>query len=146
MLASLLFYFCHPHPSSAAAQGQRHPEDWTMSKALSFMMHGPWGGEWRLPALQVGMWKQRGALATAPASQGLPLLLISPLPECPFSPWFFWRGSGCLQLRNTLGATSFSWLQQPSATSWALDFFVGLGHWADRVHERFIGTQVQGPY
>ena len=56
VLASLLFYFCHPHPSSAAAWGQRHPEDWTMYKALSLMMHSPWGEQWRLPVLQVGMW------------------------------------------------------------------------------------------
>lgn len=85
VLASLLFYFCHPHPSSAAARGQRHPEDWTVYKALSLMMHSPWGGQWRLPVLQVGMWKQRGALATAPASQGLPLLLISPSQNVPLA-------------------------------------------------------------
>lgn len=51
VFASLLFYFGHPVPVL-----QWHRDSVTLlpeTKALSFTMHGPWGGEWRLSALQI---------------------------------------------------------------------------------------------
>ena len=97
VLASLLFYFCHPHPRSAAAQGQYTQRTGPGTR--------PWLSRCVVPGVGSGgclfcRWGcgNRGALATAPASQGLLLLLIRPLSECPLSPWFFWRGRRTLPL------------------------------------------------
>lgn len=73
----------------------------------------------------MGMWKQRGAFGTAPASQGLPLLLISPSQNVP------------LALGSSEGRAAFNSetpLVPPRHGSssqvphlWALDFLLVLG-------------------
>lgn len=69
------------------------PEDWIVYTALPLMVCGPWGGEWRLPVLQMGRQKLRGALATVPWGHG-----SYPIPHYPLSqnvccsPWVSWGG------------------------------------------------------
>lgn len=55
VFASLLFYFCHPRPSTAAAQGQRHPHPGEADYVPGLVFHGVWfwGEKWRPPVLQV---------------------------------------------------------------------------------------------
>lgn len=131
VLASLPFCFRHPVPVLQLYRDNVTlvPEEWTVYKALSFMMSCPWGGEatGRCPRVTVA----------APSPH-------HPLSECLFSSWISWGGLPLTPKHPW--CHQFPRLQQPIAASWALDVFVvvGPGHWADQVHERFLETQVQG--